>query len=101
MTATEVSTEQIVHRSYEEFIELMEATRLAHQRGWDIFYNDIPTFAITHRERVIKDPSRRFGFRLATENMKPEIRHLDRSEPMPFDLKAYIVAKAYDPDKRP
>ena len=33
--------------------------------------------------------------------MKTEIRHLDRSEPMPFDLKAYIVAKAYDPDKRP
>ena len=98
---TEVSAELNCDRSYEDYIEIMEKTRLAYQRGWTSFYNGIPGFAITRRERHIKDPSRRWGFRDVTENMKSEFRWLDKSQPMPIDLKVYTVAKFYDPDKRP
>ena len=97
---TEVSTE-LNRPARTSTISNHGKTRLAYQRGWDCFYDGIPGFWITNRENIIKDPSRLIGFRLATENMKSEIRHLDKSQPKPIDLKVYEIAKFYDPHKRP
>ena len=59
---TEVSAELNCDRSYEDYIEIMEKTRLAYQRGWTSFYNGIPGFAITRRERHYQRPKSPIGF---------------------------------------
>jgi hypothetical protein len=86
-------------KSYREFIEMMETARIAYQRGYTFLYDGIPDFALTLREKFVDDLSRRFGVRFAFS--KSEVHHFEKSgEPMPIDLKAYIVARQYDPDKK-
>jgi hypothetical protein len=84
--------------SYEEFIDQMERARIAYQRGHDLFHDGIPDFALTNREKFVKDPATRLGFRYAAKNIK--LRYLDKQGPMPIDLRAYIIAKQYNPEKR-
>src|SRR5262249_52363292 len=85
--------------SYEDFIDKMERARLAYQRGRAIFYDGVPDFALTHREKSVRDPNARFGFQAAYKTT--ELRKLEKSaNPMPLQLKAYMVAKQYNPQKR-
>jgi hypothetical protein len=75
----------------------MERARLAFQRGSATYYNGVPEFALTSREMFIRDPHSTLGFRHAAKHI--ERRQLEKSGP-PIDLKAYIVAREYDPAKR-
>ena len=86
-------------RDYFDFIEKMERARMAYQRGHASFHDGIPEFALSMREMFVSDPRARFGTRFAAETI--ERRKLDTSrDPMPIDLKAYTVARQYDPNKR-
>jgi hypothetical protein len=84
--------------TYEEFIQGMEEARLAYQSGRALFYDGIPGFALTSREKYVRAPGTILGFRPAARNIK--LRDLEKSGPMPINLKAYTIAKRYDPEKR-
>src|SRR5262249_30429432 len=96
----ELSTEFAgVTHTYEEFINMMERARIAYQRGGVFLRDGIPDFCLTFREKHVKDPRAQFGLRNAYKTSKWH-DFKNSNDPMPLDLRAYIIAKQYDPNKR-